>query len=128
MEHTALIHSYTIEDAKKYGIEKALLLYHIKFWLLRNKNIGANVRDGYYWTCITAKAFAEVCPYFSKKKIHRLLVELEKCGALISRRFNESKLDQTKWYTTSSFSIADDIKPRLSGSKRPPTTKPKAKF
>lgn len=128
MEHTGLVHCLAIEDAKKYGVDKAVLLCNIKFWLLRNKNIGANVRDGHYWTCITAKEFSELLPYFSTKKIHRLLAELEKCGALISGRFNESKLDQTKWYTTPSFSITDDIKPRLSGSKRPPTTKPKDGF
>jgi hypothetical protein len=113
MEHTGLMHYYAIEDAKKYGVEKAALLCSIKFWLSINKNNGTNVHDGYYWTYNTAQAFSEVFPYFSKKKIHRLLAELEKCGALISGRFNESKLDQTKWYTTHSFSITDDIKPRL---------------
>ena len=131
MEHTALIHSYTIEDAKKYGVDRAALLYNIKFWLSINKNNGTNVHDGYYWTYNTAQAFSELFPYFSKKKIHRLLVELEKCGALISGRFSKNKLDQTKWYTTPSFSVVDDIKPCLpvlkcTPTECTPTTKPKA--
>ena len=130
MEHTGLVHYYAIENAKKYGVEKAALLYNIKFWLSINKKNGTNVHDGYYWTYNTAQAFSEVFPYFSKKKIHRLLVELEKCGALISGRFSKNKLDQTKWYTTPSFSVVDDIKPHLPALKCTPTectptTKPK---
>lgn len=114
MNDIETVHSFKVEDAKKYGVDKAVLLYNIKFWLLRNKANKTNFHAGYYWTYNSAEAFSELFPYLSKKKIHRLLVELEECGELISGRFSENKLDRTKWYTTPSFSVPCDVNSHFS--------------
>lgn len=106
-------HSFSVEEAKKYGIEKAILLSNIRFWLDKNKANEKNIHeytDGkeYYWTYNSAKAWEKLFPYMSAKSIGRWLLELEKSGEIISGVFNENKYDKTKWYSTFSYSIAQN--------------------
>lgn len=92
-------HSFSVEEAKKHGIEKAILLQNIRFWLKKNKANGREPINGRYWTYNSAKAFAELFPYMKEKSIHRWLIELEKDGYIITGNFNNSQFDRTKWYS-----------------------------
>ena len=98
------VHSFYLEDAKKHGVEKATLLYNIKFWLDHNKTNGKNYHDGAYWTYNSAESFAKQFPYMNAKKISRLLKELEKDGALLVGNYNKAGYDRTKWYSTPCYS------------------------
>lgn len=104
------MHHFDIEDAIKYGVEKATLLANIKFWLNHNKNkdLSAVKHDGYYWMYNTAKDMSNVLPYFTQSKIQRLLKQLEDDGVLIVGNYNKVKYDRTKWYTLSEFTYDDN--------------------
>ena len=104
------IHHFDVEDAMKYGVEKAVVLSNIRFWLNNNKNkdLSAVKHDGYYWMYNTAKDLSNVLPYFTQSKVQRLLKQLEDDGVLIVGNYNKVKYDRTKWYTLSEFSY-DDI-------------------
>jgi len=103
-------HSFNIEEAKKYGIEKAILLYNLRFWLDKNKANRKNVYikndTEYFWTFNSASAFLEIFPYMSESSIKRWLTELEKDGIILTGNFNKRKNDRTKWYTMPEYSIA----------------------
>lgn len=43
----------------------------------------------------------EFFPYWSNQKIHRMIQDLEKVGAIKTQKFDKSKGNQTKWYTVS---------------------------
>lgn len=106
-------HHFKIEDAKKYGIEKAIILYNIRFWLDRNRANNKNIfnKDGvdYFWTYNSSTAYGELFPYMAESSIRRYLVELEtEDGVLISGNFNKAGYDRTKWYTTIEHSIAQN--------------------
>jgi len=103
-------HVFLIEDAVKYGVEKAVIIQNIRFWL---EKVAANDKDshkhdGYYWTYNSARAFADIFPYFNKSKVHRLLTQLEDDGIIMSGNFNKAKYDRTKWYSMPEFSIFDN--------------------
>lgn len=94
------MHAFSVKDAKKYGIEKAILLFNFRYWLDKNKANRTNVRDGYYWTFNSARAFSELFPYMKEKSISRWLLELEKDGVIMSSKdYNSKKYDKTKWFT-----------------------------
>ena len=94
------MHSFSVFDAKKYGIEKAILLRNIRFWLDKNVANNKNCNDGYYWTYNSAKAFSILFPYMKEKSISRWLKELEDEGILkSSKEYNKHNYDKTKWYT-----------------------------
>lgn len=101
-------HSFDIDCAIKYGIEKAVLLKNISFWLLKNKANGAHIHDGYVWTYNSSKAFADLFPYMSPQKISRQLREMEEDGLIISGNYNNSAYDRTKWYTLPEFAIVEN--------------------
>lgn len=103
-------HHFKIEEAKKYGIEKAIILYNIRFWLDKNRANKKNIfnKDGkdYFWTYNSSAAYGELFPYMAESSIRRYLVELEtEDGVLISGNFNKMGYDRTKWYTTIEHSI-----------------------
>lgn len=99
------IHSFYIEDAEKHGVEKAVILYNLRFWLEKNKANEKNLHDGYYWTYNSAKAFATLFPYYNSSKIHRLLTQMESEGLVLSGNYNKKGYDRTKWYSMPEFSV-----------------------
>lgn len=104
------MHHFDIEDAMKYGVEKAVVLANIKFWLNNNKTkeLSTVKHDGYYWMYNTAKDMSNVLPYFTQSKIQRLLKQLEDDGVLIVGNYNKVKYDRTKWYTLSEFTYDEN--------------------
>lgn len=100
-------HHFEVEDAIRHGVEKAVILYNLRFWLEKvkanDKEYGKH--EGYYWTYNSAEAFAKIFPYYTKSKIHRMLTQLEIEGAILSGNFNKVAYDRTKWYTLPEFSI-----------------------
>ena len=92
-------HSFNTEIAKEYGLEEAILLENIYFWVLKNKANNQNYINGHYWTYNSVKAFNELFFYISPSKINRALKNLEENKLILSDCFNENKYDHTKWYT-----------------------------
>jgi hypothetical protein len=98
-------HSFSVEIAEKYGIEKAVLLENFYFWVRKNKANKKNVHEGKVYTYNTAEAFAELFPYIKKRKIAQLLREMEyEDNLLISGQFNN--YDRTKSYTLTDKAIS----------------------
>jgi len=101
---THLIHSFSVDEAEIYGVEKAVILYNFRFWLVKNRANDTNNINGYVWTYNSAVALTKIWPYLNAKKISRLLKELEDVGALISANHNKIAYDRTKWYSMPEFS------------------------
>ena len=104
------VHHFDVEDAMKYGVEKAIVLSNIRFWLNNNKNkdLYTVKHDGYYWMYNTARDMSNVLPYFTQSKVQRLLKQLEDDGVLIVGNYNKVKYDRTKWYTLSEFTYDEN--------------------
>jgi len=98
-------HFFDIGDAKVYGVDQAIILGNMRFWLDHNKANKTNVHYGYYWTYNSAKAFAELFPYWSSNKLQKLLKKMEIDGVIITGEFNKKGYDRTKWYTMPAYAI-----------------------
>lgn len=97
-------HSFNVEIATRYGIEKAVLLENFYFWVKKNYANKRNIHNGKAYTYNSAEAYSELFPYISPRKIAQLLREMETDGLLISGQFN--KFDRTKSYTLSDFALS----------------------
>ncbi len=104
-------HFFEISDAEKHGVEKAVIIFNLRYWLNKNKANRSNSNDGYYWTYNSSSAFAELFPYWSASKIKRMLRQLEEDGVIRTGNFNNSTYDRTKWYTMEEFKITEEVKP-----------------
>lgn len=112
-------HAFEIEDAKKHGVDAAVIIYNIRFWLTHNKANRTHINDGYVWTYNSARAFAELFPYWSSNKIQKTLRKLENDGVIITGNYNKAKYDKTKWYSLPEFFVGNKSDPsakRLNGS------------
>lgn len=94
-------HSFNITIAERYGIDEAILIELIFWWLHKNEceELEDMFHDGRMWCRSTAKGFAKYVPYMSWQKINRLLRSLEKRGVLMVGNFNSKATNQTLWYS-----------------------------
>ena len=99
-------HSFDVDLATAYGIEEAIIIENLAFWIKKNVANNKNLIDGEFWTYNSAKAFNELFPYMNPRKIARVLEKLEDDGIIKSGNFNKAKYDRTKWYCI----VDNDIK------------------
>ena len=92
-------HNFNVDVAKLYGVNCALILQNIWFWVKHNEKIGANFFDGVYWVYQSTKTLEEIFPYLSKRKIETALKKLRDDGIIISGNYNNAKYDRTLWYS-----------------------------
>ena len=96
-----MTYSFDTELAQKLGVNEAILLQNIVFWLLKNKANNSNYYDGRYWTYNSHKAFKELFPFWTENQIRRILESLFEKGVILKGDYNSSPYDKTKWYALS---------------------------
>lgn len=102
------VHYFRVDDATKYGIDKAVILQNLRFWLDHVRANERNLFEGHYWVYNSGKALSELFPYLKATKIARLLRELEEDCAIMTGNYNESAYDRTKWYSMPEYSIVQN--------------------
>lgn len=93
-----MIHSFDVDIAKKYGVNAAIILQNLYYWINKNKANEKHFHDGYYWTYNSVKAFEAMFPYMGKKQITYALDKLEDDEIIVTGNYNDSSYDRTKWY------------------------------
>lgn len=91
-------YTFDIDDATKYGVDEAIMLNNLKFWLRKNKVNERHNHDGHTWTYNSKKGFAELFPFWSPRQIERIINSLKKQGLIITGNYNKMKFDHTLWY------------------------------
>lgn len=91
-------HSFDVEIATKYGVNCAILLNHIYFWVEHNRANEKHFHDGYFWTYNSIKAFQELFPYMGARQIRSAIDKLKNEGLIITGNYNDDMRDRTMWY------------------------------
>lgn len=98
-------HHFNVEFAKRYGIEEAIIVNNLYFWICKNTANEKYFKDGRVWTYNSNRAFMELFPYMNKTKIFRIIKKLEDEDIIIKATYNESCWDKTLWYSFSNYGI-----------------------
>lgn len=98
-------HAFSVPDAINHGVEQAIILNTIRYWLRKNYSDGRNIQDGYVWTYNTAKKLNKIFPYWSEQKCQRLMKKMADSGLILTANLNRNKWDQERWYTLPEFKI-----------------------
>lgn len=85
--------------AEAVGVDGAVMLQNINYWIAKNKANNKHCYDERYWTYNSIAAFEELFPFWSKKQISRILKNLIDNGYLLDGNYNKQNYDRTKWYT-----------------------------
>lgn len=96
-----MIHSFSTDDAGKYGLVEAVMLNNFRYWIGHNAANGRHHHDGRTWTYNSVKAFGALFPYLSDNQIRRSLESLIDQGILVRGNYNESAYDKTSWFAFS---------------------------
>lgn len=99
-------HSFDVEIAKKYGINCAVILNNLYFWVEKNRTNKRHFHDGRYWTYNSKKAFAELLPYLTTKQIDYSISKLIDKGLIITGNYNKIPYDRTLWYAITDFGFS----------------------
>lgn len=81
--------------AEKIGLNEAIMLQQVHFWLQRSNNF----KESKKWVYNTYEGWSYQFPFWSRSTIRRTINSLEKQNMLITGNFNTLKIDNTKWYT-----------------------------
>lgn len=97
-----LLDSYPLvilpELACAIGLNEAIVLQQVHYWIEHNKREKKNLRDGHYWTYNSYREWGGQFPWWSDSTVKRIFSTLEAKGFLVSGNYNRSKMDRTKWY------------------------------
>lgn len=86
--------------AVEVGLNEAIILQQIHYWLKINRRDKKNYVNEKYWTYNTYEDWKKQFPFWSVSTIKRSIYNLEKIGVVIStNEFNKLSIDKTKWYT-----------------------------
>ncbi len=102
-----MIHSFDTDHAELYGVEEAIILYNLIFWI--SKNI-ANKKHFYpckvkgkdthrTFTYNSHNAWVELFPYFKNRfRIQRAIHSLKKQDVILTENFEKSRRNHTTYY------------------------------
>lgn len=91
-------HHFNTDYAIKYGIEEAIVINNLQFWIIKNRANKKHFFNDRTWTYNTYKAFSEIFPYWNEHKMKRILDSLVQQGILLRENYNKSGYDRTCWY------------------------------
>lgn len=81
------------------GLNEALVLEQIHYWLEVNKKEKRNYHEGRYWTYNTLNEWQEEFPFWSISTIKRIFKKLRDMKILEVGNFNVYQMGRTLWYT-----------------------------
>lgn len=93
---TNLSHAFMADDAEEFGVEEAILLNSIRFWIRLNFENSKHFHEGRTWMFNSAAAFTATHRYWTKHQIRRLLSSLVNQGALLMDQ--RGGTDRSGWY------------------------------
>ncbi len=86
--------------AQKIGLNEAIVIQQLHYWIMQNKRQNNNFYDGRYWTFNSfTKWQSETFYFWSIDTIKRTFKKLENEGILITGNYNKKGYDRTKWYS-----------------------------
>lgn len=100
--------------AKKVGINEAIILQQMHYWL----GISKYEREGRKWIYNTYKDWQVQMPFWSETTIKRTIRSLEVKGYLRTANFNKLKLDKTKWYSID-YDKMSELEENMQGNVNP---------
>lgn len=86
--------------ARRVGLNEAIVIQQVHYWLKINELKKQNFKDGRYWTYNSLRDWHETdFDFWSFGVVQRTFAKLVDLGILITANYNKDKRDRTKWYS-----------------------------
>lgn len=94
-------YQFDTDIAAEFGVDEAIVIAHLIFWINKNQANEKHFYDGRYWTYSSIEGFRRIFPFWSVGQIHRILRSLKEQGVIVQGNYNETTYDRTAWYAFS---------------------------
>ena len=108
LARTLVEYSFDVDHAVKYGVDEAIFLKNMIFWIKKNKANNRHFYDGHTWTYNSVKAYSELFPFWTYAKIRGIIDKLIKEGVIMKGNYNSNTYDRTMWYCIIDKSICEN--------------------
>lgn len=95
-------HFFDVSVAKEIGINCAIILQHIAFWVEKNKADDRNKYNGMYWTRISQKGMQKYFSYLTEKQIRYAIDKLVNSGIILKAK-DTSSFDRSNLYAITDY-------------------------
>ena len=90
--------SFDTGYAIAYGVDEAIMIRNLQFFITMNANRGHNLKEGRFWSYDKLNDFPKHFPYWTVKQLRRIIASLIKQEVIIKGSFNNHWSDRTSWY------------------------------
>lgn len=94
-----MTYSFDGDTAKVVGVQNAVVLQHVAFWVRLNETNQSNEVNGKHWTYNSVKGFSDYFSFLTERQIRHSLDTLVSDGYLEVGVFNKNPYDRTRWFT-----------------------------
>ena len=97
------------------GVNEAIFLQQLHYWLKINGKAKRNKKDGEYWMYNSLEGWREQFPFWSVKTIQRIISKLKSQKLIVTGNYNKLSLDRTIWYRIDYKMLATLVSELVSG-------------
>jgi len=108
---SSFVRKFSPELAKELGLNQAIVIGQVDYWVKKNQNANINFHDGRYWTYNSFERWQSQFPFWSVGTIKRIFSDLRQRGILLVGNYNKLKFDKTNWYTLDYSKLSELVKP-----------------
>lgn len=91
-------YSFDTTVAQELGVNEAIFINNLQFWLRKNQANEKHRYDGRTWTYNSRRAFVELFPFWTERQVRHLIDKLIDKGIVLCKKIMAKKSDHTNWY------------------------------
>ena len=98
--------AFSVDVARRYGLDEAVFLNHVVFWLEKNAVDGRNIMDGRVWTFNTIADYTKLMPFFTRHQVNRVINSLKSKGVILTQ--NPEGYHRRTWITVADSAMLSE--------------------
>lgn len=99
------LYAFKKNIAKKYGVNEAIIIHRLVFYIEKNIANDKHFYDGNFWIFNSKKAWMQLFDFYSESQMKTILQNLVKKSAVKTGIYNKTKYDRTLWYSIIDYEI-----------------------
>jgi len=92
-------YNFNVGIANIYGVNEAIFINNLVFWIKTNESNKRNFIDGFYWSFNTNAGLRSIFPFWSTQNIRTIIKSLISKNVIKTGKYNKKGYDRTLWYT-----------------------------
>lgn len=121
-----MVHYFEARAADVVGVNAAILLHNMAFWVNHNRANNTNFHDGAYWMYNSNAAFRKQFTYMSRNCVEGAIKKLVEGGYIRVGDYNVDRRDNTRWFTVTDAGFELDRNDECGEANAVSVDKPKA--